>query len=52
MAIMIVLFSIVFFSFLIVLLFCMYSVCIISSDLSRQEEWEEAQRKFRDCNKK
>ena len=51
MTIIIVLFSIVFFPFLIVLLLCMYSACAISSNLSRQEELEEIQRKFKDCNK-
>lgn len=51
MNIIIALFSIVCFPFLIVLLFCMYSACAISSNLSRQEEWEEIQRKFKDYNK-
>ena len=34
-----------------ILLPFMYSAAVLSSDLSRQEEWEEAQRKFKDCNK-
>lgn len=37
---------------LIVLIVSIYCACALSSNLSRQEEWEEMQRKLRDYNKK
>lgn len=46
------LFWILFLPLLIVLIISIYCACALSSRLSRQEEWEEMQRKLREYNKK